>query len=591
MTSHDSGNEDEDLKNITEPRDSDVLCGRGGAALRHAGNQTYRRLVNLNKQLYITCLKTEKLKISRSIVAAIREQNGRFLERDAKKGVWYDIGDKKAIEKTSQALREGQPKLRKKMVEMGQIPPDQVGVGMNEPVPGSVQQQSIDQYGNGVYNPRNVHPSMNNFMNGGMGASMNGGMNNGMNMNMDMNNGLNMNNSLNMNMNMNMNGGMMNFNMNNGTNMNNGMNMNNNSMNNLGRDGSGNFRSSDMLEFMQQQQQNYTLNMARNHMGRNNTGNLRNNMAQMPPPNPRDPTDDADGEPDLTMLRHLSLESNPQSIPSWTPSMGSGDSFMGMSITTDVPEMVNSRNRMRSTNRNSSSVPFANRGNSSNNATNMSDTPHNNGRSGNRNQSCQVTEPTFTREKMESFEVAEGLYRQHIQQLSGSDGHSDENTNENKVEKKKSAPTVNDRRRIFARMKHPAKGSTRSINDGMPDIHMVDSQFSLLSNLSAHGSKHNAQNATDMAISTHRGGKKDSMGSEYIGVGSRRSLMSGMSRMSTHSDEIKDTFGNIGKRVVGITNHTMSSRSLLSEFSGGDEFAEDELKEEFNFEIPKQRTH
>ena len=104
---------------VHDPRDADVLCGRGGAALRHPGNQTYRRLVHLNKGLYITCLKAEKLKISRSIVTAIREQDGRFLERNVKKGTWYDIGDKKAIEKTSQALREGQPKLRQKIVELG----------------------------------------------------------------------------------------------------------------------------------------------------------------------------------------------------------------------------------------------------------------------------------------------------------------------------------------------------------------------------------------------------------------------------------------------------------------------------------------
>jgi len=111
---------DDGAKEIDEePHESDVLCGRGGAALRHPGNQTYRRLVHLNKGLYITCLKAEKLKISRSIVAAIREQNGRFLERDPKKGTWYDIGDKKAMEKTSQALREGQPKLRQKIVEFG----------------------------------------------------------------------------------------------------------------------------------------------------------------------------------------------------------------------------------------------------------------------------------------------------------------------------------------------------------------------------------------------------------------------------------------------------------------------------------------
>ena len=109
----------QEVVDILDPRDADVLCGRGGAALRHPGNQTYRRLVHLNKGLYITCLKAEKLKISRSIVTAIREQDGRFLERNTKKGTWYDIGDKKAIEKTSQALREGQPKLRQKIVELG----------------------------------------------------------------------------------------------------------------------------------------------------------------------------------------------------------------------------------------------------------------------------------------------------------------------------------------------------------------------------------------------------------------------------------------------------------------------------------------
>jgi hypothetical protein len=104
--------------NVTDPYASDVLCGRGGAALRHPGNQTYRRLVNLNKGLYITCHKTEKHKISHSVVTTIREQRGRFLEKN-KDGTWYDIGDKKAIEKTLQALREGQPKLRQKIVEMG----------------------------------------------------------------------------------------------------------------------------------------------------------------------------------------------------------------------------------------------------------------------------------------------------------------------------------------------------------------------------------------------------------------------------------------------------------------------------------------
>jgi hypothetical protein len=145
--------EDEDLAtaDVTDPRESDVLCGIGGAALRHPGNQTYRRLVNLNKALYITCLKTEKLKISWSIVSAIRKQQGRFLERNAKKGSWYDIGDKKAIEKTSQALREGQPKLQQKMIDLGQIPPNQ-GTNMEH------------QYDNGIYNPRGAPSSSANSL-------------------------------------------------------------------------------------------------------------------------------------------------------------------------------------------------------------------------------------------------------------------------------------------------------------------------------------------------------------------------------------------------------------------------------------------
>lgn len=103
------------LKNIESPTEHDVVGGRGGASYKHPGNVTYRSLVTLNKPLYTCSKKLEKINISRSIVAAIRAQDppGRFLELDPSTGLWNDIGDKKATEKTSQALREGQPKLRK----------------------------------------------------------------------------------------------------------------------------------------------------------------------------------------------------------------------------------------------------------------------------------------------------------------------------------------------------------------------------------------------------------------------------------------------------------------------------------------------
>ncbi|KAL7499584.1 hypothetical protein ACHAWT_007197 [Skeletonema menzelii] len=123
------------LTGVTKITENDIICGRGGVALRHPGNLAYRKIVGLNKGIYATCLKAEKLKISKSIVAAIREIDGRFLEREDGKMsssldekdergnpvTWKDIGDKRAIEKTSQALREGQPKLLKKLAAMGQI--------------------------------------------------------------------------------------------------------------------------------------------------------------------------------------------------------------------------------------------------------------------------------------------------------------------------------------------------------------------------------------------------------------------------------------------------------------------------------------
>jgi hypothetical protein len=52
--------------------------------------------------------KIQKPSVARVIVKAIRcgDPPGRFLRKDEKTGKWVDVGDKKAAEKTSQALRE-----------------------------------------------------------------------------------------------------------------------------------------------------------------------------------------------------------------------------------------------------------------------------------------------------------------------------------------------------------------------------------------------------------------------------------------------------------------------------------------------------
>jgi len=96
----------------------DVVLGRGSGTQNHCGNVTYRKLVYLNKELYATSSKFDKLKISKAIVAAVREFRGNFVRSDDKRGgLYYEIGDKRAWDKTSQALREGQGDIRKQLEE------------------------------------------------------------------------------------------------------------------------------------------------------------------------------------------------------------------------------------------------------------------------------------------------------------------------------------------------------------------------------------------------------------------------------------------------------------------------------------------
>jgi hypothetical protein len=101
--------------NGIEPHENDVLCGRGGSINSHPGNERFRDLVERRKRVYLTArFKREKRLIANSIVSEIRALNpsGRFLTRDSKTGFWCDIGDEKARDKTSQALRENAPSIR-----------------------------------------------------------------------------------------------------------------------------------------------------------------------------------------------------------------------------------------------------------------------------------------------------------------------------------------------------------------------------------------------------------------------------------------------------------------------------------------------
>eukprot|EP00978_Attheya_sp_CCMP212_P019858 scaffold56279_cov54-Attheya_sp.AAC.5 len=101
-----------------EPNENDVLCGRGGSINTHPGNENFRELVEKRKRVYLTArFKREKRLIANSIVKEIRQMDppGRFLSKDGKTNLWGDIGDEKARDKTSQALRENAPKIREEL--------------------------------------------------------------------------------------------------------------------------------------------------------------------------------------------------------------------------------------------------------------------------------------------------------------------------------------------------------------------------------------------------------------------------------------------------------------------------------------------
>jgi len=102
------------------PTYNDILLGRGVATNRHPGNANFRAIVSQHVNVYMISTKKEKMMISRSIVRKVQTElspPGRFLEKIPKTGLWHEVGDKRALEKTAQALRDGAAPLKKKLSE------------------------------------------------------------------------------------------------------------------------------------------------------------------------------------------------------------------------------------------------------------------------------------------------------------------------------------------------------------------------------------------------------------------------------------------------------------------------------------------
>lgn len=90
----------------------DVLLGRGGATNAHLGNKRFRDLVLKAQPEYIALRsRAKKSRISKSIVAAVQIQGGRFLKQDDN-GDWVEMNEDVAQKKASQALRENAKELK-----------------------------------------------------------------------------------------------------------------------------------------------------------------------------------------------------------------------------------------------------------------------------------------------------------------------------------------------------------------------------------------------------------------------------------------------------------------------------------------------
>lgn len=152
VSSHSDHYHHHDMDMINE---NDVLLGRGGFTNNHTGNRRFRRLVQQYQLQYFHASKNEKPAIASMIVHAIRSANppGRFLKKSSKmdevvaataadnadddsvssggrrRSSWKDVGDLRAREKVSQALREKAPELKamyttaKSLADLNNVPP------------------------------------------------------------------------------------------------------------------------------------------------------------------------------------------------------------------------------------------------------------------------------------------------------------------------------------------------------------------------------------------------------------------------------------------------------------------------------------
>lgn len=101
---------------IENPLDLDILCGRG-KSIAHKGNALFRELIDAKKDEYQAARRREdKTRLTCEIVAELR-QSSRFLLKDPKLQLWFEVGEEYIKEKVSHALRSRPNEERKRRLK------------------------------------------------------------------------------------------------------------------------------------------------------------------------------------------------------------------------------------------------------------------------------------------------------------------------------------------------------------------------------------------------------------------------------------------------------------------------------------------
>ena len=96
-----------ELPRTFQPRDIDILCGRGRGIWDHKGNRQFKQRIQSHAVEYSTAkTNMDKGAVVASMVDEMRGEGVLFVKKDMKAQVWYDIGEYHAREKTSHALRD-----------------------------------------------------------------------------------------------------------------------------------------------------------------------------------------------------------------------------------------------------------------------------------------------------------------------------------------------------------------------------------------------------------------------------------------------------------------------------------------------------